>query len=147
MQVEEYRRRFGHYPEVVITDSLYGSADNRRYLKKHHIRYSGKALGRPPKDTTQRRERIKRRKHEAGIRNRIEGAFGVGKRRFGLGRVMTKLAVTSESWIAMVIFVMNISHLMRDIFGLGLKNAFFPIQTIIFVFLSQYNSQYSLEYR
>jgi hypothetical protein len=147
MQPEKYRNRFGHYPEVVITDSLYGSSENRRYLKKHHIRYSGTALGRPPKDTTQRRERIKRRKHEAGIRNRIEGAFGVGKRRFGLERVMTKLAVTSESWIAMVIFVMNISHFMRDIFWLVLKNAFSPILTIIFVILSQDISQYFLEYR
>ena len=115
-QVENYRERFGYYPEVVIADTIYGTRDNRRYLKKHGIRYAGTALGRPPKDRERTRKESKRRKKEAGIRNRIEGAFGVGKRRFGLDRVMTKLRETSESWIAMVIFVMNISRWMRDIF-------------------------------
>lgn len=115
-QVEAYRERFGRYPEVVIADTIYGTRDNRRYLKKHNIRYSGTALGRPSKDLERTRKESKRRKREAGIRNRIEGAFGVGKRRFGLGLVMTKLRETSESWIAMVIFVMNISRWMKDIF-------------------------------
>lgn len=50
------------------------------------------------------------------MRNEIEGAFGVGKRRYGLGLVLAKLRETSESWIAMVIFVMNIARWMRDIF-------------------------------
>ncbi len=49
------------------------------------------------------------------MRNAIEGAFGVGKRRYGLGLVLAKLRETSESWIAMVIFVMNIAHWLRDI--------------------------------
>ena len=115
-QVENYRERFGCYPEVVIADMIYGTRDNRRYLKKHGIRYSGKALGRPSKNPDLSRKESKRRKQEAGIRNRIEGAFGIGKRRFGLGRVMTKLSETSESWIAMVILVMNISRWLRDIF-------------------------------
>ena len=47
-QVEHFKERFGHYPEVVIGDKIYGSRDNRDFLKKHHIRFSGKALGRPP---------------------------------------------------------------------------------------------------
>jgi len=115
-QVENYRERFACYPEVVISDTIYGTRDNRRYLKKQGIRYSGTALGRPSKDRERTRKESKRRKKEVGIRNEIEGVFGVGKRRFGLGRVMTKLRETSESWIAMVIFVMNISRWMKDIF-------------------------------
>ena len=83
--------------------------------KKQNIRYSGTPLGRPAKNTDTSKKAAKRRKVEAGIRNRIEGAFGVGKRRFGLGLVMTKLRETSENWIAMVIFVMNISRWLRDI--------------------------------
>jgi transposase, IS5 family len=96
-QVENYRKRFECYPEVVISDTIYGTRDNRRYLKKQRIRYSGTALGRPSKDRERTRKESKRRKKEAGIRNEIEGIFGVGKRRFGLGQVMTKLRETSES--------------------------------------------------
>ena len=61
--------------------------DNRRYLKKHGIRYSGTALGRPLINPERSRKESRRRKKEAGIRNEIEGVFGVGKRRFGLGPV------------------------------------------------------------
>ena len=37
-QVERYRERFGFYPEEVIADKIYGSRDNRNYLKKMSIR-------------------------------------------------------------------------------------------------------------
>ena len=115
IQVMNYYERFGYYPEVVISDQLYGNRENRRYLKNLGIRYSGKPLGRPPKESTPN-NRKKQQQKEARIRNEIEGVFGVGKRRFGLGLVMAKLKETSESWIAMVIFVMNISHWLRNIF-------------------------------
>jgi len=46
-QVESYRNRFGFYPEVVITDKIYGNRNNRAYLKERNIRYSGVPLGRP----------------------------------------------------------------------------------------------------
>lgn len=114
-QVKNYFERFGYCPEVVIADKIYGSRKNRNYLKKQNIRYSGAPLGRPAKKSAKSKKAAKQRKEEAGIRNRIEGAFGVGKRRFGLGLVMTKLRETSETWIAMVIFVMNISRWLRDI--------------------------------
>lgn len=118
-QVENYFTRFGCYPEVVISDTIYGTRDNRKYLNRQDIRYSGRPLGRPAKNTATSKIAARRRKVEAGIRNRIEGAFGVGKRRFGLGLVMTKLRETSENWIAMVIFVMNISCWLRDILRLS----------------------------
>ena len=50
-QAEEYRQRFGYYPEVVLGDQIYGSRDNRAYLKENGIRFGGKPLGRPPKKT------------------------------------------------------------------------------------------------
>lgn len=43
------------------------------------------------------------------IRNYIEGKFGQAKRRFSLGRVMTKLSYTYESAIAITFLVMNLS--------------------------------------
>jgi len=33
VQVDAYKARHGHYPEVVIADTLYGTRENRNYLK------------------------------------------------------------------------------------------------------------------
>src|SRR4030042_447798 len=46
-QVEAYKKLNGYYPEVVITDKIYGTRENRQWLKELDIRYSGKPLGRP----------------------------------------------------------------------------------------------------
>ena len=46
-QVKDYKRLNGYYPKVVITDKIYGTRDNRQWLKDLNIRYSGKPLGRP----------------------------------------------------------------------------------------------------
>ena len=43
------------------------------------------------------------------IRNRIEGKFGQGKRRFSLNTIMAKLSHTSETAIAITFLVMNLS--------------------------------------
>jgi len=117
-QVERYKERFGYYPETVLADKIYGTHDNREYLKKHMIHFSGKALGRPPVLTKSeiRLERRKRRE-EQGIRNSIEGKFGEGKRRYSLDCVKAKTKHTSESWVAAVFFVMNLAAWLRkDLF-------------------------------
>ena len=46
-QVEAYRARHGRYPQVVLGDPVYGTQENRRYLKGRGIRFAGKPLGRP----------------------------------------------------------------------------------------------------
>ncbi|WP_419636419.1 transposase, partial [Thiolapillus sp.] len=58
-QVEAYKARHGYYPEVVLADPAYGSRANRRYLKQHGIRFGGKPLGRPQKETDENREALK----------------------------------------------------------------------------------------
>ena len=73
-QVEEYRRRFGHYPEVVLADQLYGSRDNRKYLRENGIRFGGKALGRPPKQSAENKDRI-RKMQEQRIQDSRESVF------------------------------------------------------------------------
>lgn len=117
-QVENFKKRFGFYPKVVITDMKYGSRENRNYLKERGIRFSGIPLGRPKKDITTLENKIqkKQRMKEAKLRNAIEGKFGVGKRKYSLDQVYAKLKETSENWIAMVIFVINIAQWLRDIF-------------------------------
>ena len=57
-QVEAYREHHGFYPEVVLGDTIYGSRDNRRYLKDRGIRFTGKPLGRPKKVTEENRAEL-----------------------------------------------------------------------------------------
>jgi len=53
--VNAYKERFGFYPEVVHADGIYGTRDNRKWLKEHGIRFAGKPLGRPRKVTDENR--------------------------------------------------------------------------------------------
>lgn len=106
-QVEHYKELHGYYPEVVITDKIYGTRENRLWLKERNIRYSGKPLGRPPKEELSRYQKRKQKK-EKGIRNQVEGKFGQGKNAYDLNCVRTRTARTSESWIACIMFVMNL---------------------------------------
>ncbi len=41
----------------------------------------------------------------------VERAFSLAKRCYGLGRIMTKLDVTTRSSIALFILVMNVTHI------------------------------------
>jgi hypothetical protein len=46
-------------------------------------------------------------------RNAVEGRFSQGKRRFGLGMIRKKLALTQGSTIGMNILVMNVEKLLE----------------------------------
>ena len=119
-QIEAYKNRFGHFPESVHTDKIYRTRDNLRYCKKHKIRLSGPRLGRPPKQTEENKDKIKALKelaHQDEIdRIAIEGKFGQGKRRYSLGRIMTKLDHTSKTAIVMSFLVMNLERWLKAIF-------------------------------
>jgi len=64
----------------VLADPLYGTRDNRKYLKSKGIGYSGKPLGRPKIATEANRKELlkekKRRQEEYRQRIPIEGKFG-----------------------------------------------------------------------
>ena len=115
-QVESYRKRFGFYPESVHADKIYRTRANRSWCKSRDIRLSGPPLGGPRKATESNAEEVKRekRQHRQDEIDRIaiEGKFGQGKRRFGLGRVMAKLACTSEAVIMIWFMVMNLEKIL-----------------------------------
>jgi IS5 family transposase len=119
-QIEAYKNRFGHFPESVHADKIYRNRDNLRYCKKHNIRLSGPRLGRPPKQTEENKDKINVLKLQARQdeidRIPIEGKFGQGKRRYGLGRIMTKLNHTSKTAIVMSFLVMNLERWLKAIF-------------------------------
>jgi hypothetical protein len=112
-QIEEYKARFGTYPASVHADKIYRTRENRAYCKTRGIRLSGPPLGRPPKQTKDNRAELKAHhrlaRQDERDRNIVEGKFGQAKRRFGLGRVMTKLAETSACAIAVTLLVVNLS--------------------------------------
>jgi IS5 family transposase len=116
-QVEDYRKGYGYYPAVVITDKIYGTKENREYLKSKGIKFSGKKLGRPKLNTdeTDKKEE-KELKQLNKERNQVEGKFGLGKRKYGLDKIKATKSDTSESWISAIFFVMNIAVLFRNIF-------------------------------
>jgi len=115
-QVERYRKRFGHYPESVHADKIYRTRENHSYCKAKGIRLSGPALGRPKKLSAENAEGLKQKKElqrrDEIDRIAIEGKFGQGKRRFGLSRIMAKLAQTSETMIILSFMVMNLEKML-----------------------------------
>jgi transposase, IS5 family len=132
-QVEAYKIRFGHYPESVHVDQIYRTKANRTYCKERGIRISGSPLGRPKKDQKVQAALRKQTLEDNGVRNQIEGKFGQGKRRFGLGLIKSKLAETAETSIAITFLVMNLEHLLRP---------FFLFLTIFWTMVSSYSRSF-----
>ena len=108
--VEKYHERFGYYPERILADKIYRSRKNRGLCKRHGIRLSGPKLGKPGKNHM---EEMRQELKEMGERNAVEGKFGNGKRKLGLGLIMAKLKETTGNMISMDIFILNMEHYMR----------------------------------
>jgi len=111
-QVEKYKERYGYYPESVHADKIYRNRENRKFCEKLGIRLSGPPLGRPKKYGDKEKEKLIRQDEKDRIA--VEGKFGNGKRKYGLGRIMSKRADTSESSIGMIILVMNMEKILKD---------------------------------
>ena len=120
MQVERFRELYGCYPELLLADRRYLTRENRQYLKEHNIRIVGKPLGRPPKQKLSGYQKYKTRK-EQNMRNHVEGKFGQGKNGYDLNRIRARRTDTSESWISAILFVMNLTKLMK----VALKHGYF----------------------
>ena len=116
-QAENFKKTYGNYPEVILADTIYGTKENREYMKTNGIRFAGKPLGRPRKQTEENKKELasehQRRKKEYHERIPIEGKFGQGKNGYRLNYIRAKLPETSESWIGCIFFVMSIVNLMN----------------------------------
>ena len=120
-QVEAYRERYGVYPESVLGDPVYGTRDNRCYLKQRGIHFAGKPMCRPKKVTAANRDELKRlqaqRREEYLQCIPIEGKFGQGKNGYRLNYIRAKRADTSTAWINSIFLVMNLLILLRIFFA------------------------------
>ena len=122
-QIEAFKDYTGCYPESVHADQIYRTRENRKFCKERGIRISGSPLGRPPANVS---KAIKKQQLlDEKVRNSIEGKFGVGKRRFSLDRVMTKLSQTSETAMSITFLVINLSTLLKEAFSVFLR-FFYP---------------------
>lgn len=98
--VENYKRRFGYYPQKVFADKIYCTRQNRVKLKERKITLVAKPLGRPSLAVDNH--------IRPGERNPIEGKFGQAKTAYGMNRIKARLSDTSESWIASIVLVLNL---------------------------------------
>jgi hypothetical protein len=115
-QAMAYRRRHGHYPKVICADQIYRIRSNRAFCQRHGIRLSGPRLGRPKNDPELVAAERQLFIDDQRQRNAVEGKIGQGKRRFGLGLIREKLAVTQGSTIALNVLVMNLEKLLELLF-------------------------------
>ena len=105
--VENYKKRTGHYPERVLVDQIYRNRTNLNFCKSKGIRLSGKKLGRPKCQETDKKTEYKDNKD----RIEVERKFSLAKRKFGLGLLYTKLKNTTEASILLSVIAMNIDRL------------------------------------
>jgi transposase, IS5 family len=127
-QVEKYKERFGYYPESVHVDQIYQTRANRTYCKERNIRISGVPLGRPAKDKSVTREKIQQYRQDARKRIAVEGRFGVAKRRYSMGRIMTKTAETEQTTVSLIILMLNLDKL-TALSGRKCRRFFFVFRT------------------
>ena len=106
--VEDYKRKFGCYPNAVLVDKIYQTRSNKLFCSERGIRLSGPPLGRRKASLTD--ARIKRQMYiDSCERNAIEGRNGNAKRRFGLDRIFSKLDETAKTEAALILLAMNAS--------------------------------------
>ena len=71
--ITAFEKRFARAPEYVAMDQIYGTRENREYLKEKEIRASVKPLGRPKQDnTSSAEERWRKRKQRNAIGSKAQ---------------------------------------------------------------------------
>jgi hypothetical protein len=134
LQVENYKKLFGYYPEVVLADGAYLGSENRKYLKEKRIRHTGKALGRPKQMTRAEKLAIKK---ERGERNHVEGKFGQAKNGYGLTDIRARRKDTSEAWIGGIWLAMNLKRYMDLLSKVGLMAIIQMVIVLLWAFLGK----------
>ena len=107
--LERYKEKNGFYPEAILADKIYRTKENRDYCKSKGIRLSGPKLGRSSED--EKKEAKKQAYQDSRERNKVEGKFGTGKRKFSMNCIMAKLKETSESVILLQLKIITIEQI------------------------------------
>ena len=122
--VESYRQAHGYYPKRVLADMIFRTRENIRYCNGLGIHLNGPKLGRKPTDPMLYKKQVYEEWLESGERGEIERDFGLAKRRYTLGRLMTRLQHTSEVTICATVLVMNLRKKLRLLLRLFFRIVF-----------------------
>lgn len=112
-QINAYKWLYGYYPASVLVDKIYLTRENRKFLKYHDIEHYGTRLGRPREES---KEEKRKRQKKQNKRSRIEGHFGLGKRKYGLDKIKMRRIDTSKCHIGLILLSMNVMHMLHDVF-------------------------------
>jgi hypothetical protein len=107
--LSEHKRKFGREPEVVITDKIYGTLENRKMMKEKSIKASLVPLGRKCERSKEEEKWVRQKQNK---RSEIEGKIGIAKVHYGLERVLYK---NEEIGIRMGLLAMNLTTAMARI--------------------------------
>jgi len=133
-QIELYKKRFGFYPKEILADKIYRTKKNRELCNELGIKLIGVPLG------NKKLNEIYEKSRESE-RNIIEGKFGESKRRYSLGRIMTKLSNTTTTVISMVFIAMNLNKIIRNIYFVFIRFCLFFSNFKLF-YISTFNQKY-----
>ncbi len=98
-------------------------------LKEHGIHLNGPKLGKPFTDPAEAGKHKKLEWLESGELGEIERHFGVGKRRYSLDCIVTKLKETSKAMIHSIVICMDLRKKLR----LLLRSLFSWLRNVIHI--------------
>jgi hypothetical protein len=113
--VGAYHAAHGCYPQRILVDKIYRNRETITWCKEHNIQLTGPALGRPSKNKEITKQAKKKEYQDICDRNIVEGEFGVGKRSYGLNRIMAHLQETSFCVIGIALLCMNLAKRLRSL--------------------------------
>ena len=113
--VEAFRADHGCYPKRALADRICRNRETIAWCKARGIQLTGPALGRPPEDSQQTKAAKRQAYRDICDRNAAEGEFGVGKRSYGLNRIMAHLPETSFCVIGIALLCINLAKRLRSL--------------------------------
>ena len=108
-QIQGYRTRFGYYPGRVVTDQVYCTQRNRKWLRERNKDIGGVPLG---QKTKYQKEKERRKNNQ---RSEVEGKFGEVKERYGRDRLYTRLPRTTVAEISLITLSVNLVKLLLEV--------------------------------
>lgn len=132
--VEGYRQEHSCYPQRILVDKIYRNRETISWCKAQGIQLTGSALGRPAKNEERAKQAKKQEYQDICDRNIVEGEFGVGKRSYGLNRIMARLQETSFCVIGIALLCMNLAKRLRSLLHHFLQIWFLSAPSPVFTF-------------